>query len=136
MRIQDKITEINRYLKELRGIIPDTLDEYKSSIEKKAACERYVEKIVESVVDLAFLLIKKKKFPIPEDDLNAFDILVENKLLDIKLSDRLKNAKGMRNIISHQYGKIDDGIVFHSITEELEKDVEEFLKCVIKENKS
>ena len=36
----------------------------------------------------------------------------------------------MRNIIAHEYGKIDDKIVFEAITEELERDVKEFIKKV------
>ncbi|MBW2976347.1 DUF86 domain-containing protein [Candidatus Woesearchaeota archaeon] len=126
-RIKDKISQINEFLDQLGEIAPSSLDEYKSSIEKKAACERYVEKIVEAVTDLAFLIIKNKSFRIPEDDIDAFNILLENQIINSNLAARLKNAKGMRNIISHQYGKIDDEIVFHSITEELEKDVREFI---------
>jgi uncharacterized protein YutE (UPF0331/DUF86 family) len=34
----------------------------------------------------------------------------------------------MRNIIAREYGKIDDEIVFHSITEELEKDVTDLIR--------
>ena len=129
-RIKDKKAEILKYLEELEGIAPDSLEEYKSSIEKKAACERYLEKIVEAVVDLAFLIIKDKKLRIPEDDTDAFNILLDNKIIQSELTVRLKNAKGMRNIISHQYGKIDDGIVFDAVTTKISKDVHEFLKCV------
>ncbi len=131
-RIKDKIEQINGFLEELNSIIPSNLEEYKSSIEKKAACERYVEKIVEAVTDLAFLAIKNKKFRIPEDDIDAFNILSENEIIDYDLTARLKNAKGMRNIISHQYGKIDDEIVFEAITEELEKDVKNFISIIQK----
>ena len=126
-RIEDKINEINEFLDELKEIAPSSLDEYKSNIEKKAACERYVEKIVEAVTDLAFLIIKNRKFRIPEDDIDAFNILLENKIIDDNLSTKLKNAKGMKNIIAHQYGKIDDEIVFDALTEQLEKDVREFV---------
>jgi uncharacterized protein YutE (UPF0331/DUF86 family) len=126
-RAADKINEISLYLDELKGIIPVTIDEYKSSIEKKAACERYVEKIAEAATDLAFIVIKIKKLRIPEDDIDAFNILCENKIIDDGLSAKLKKAKGMRNIISHQYGKIDDGIIFESITEELNKDIGDFI---------
>ena len=133
-RIEDKINEINGFLEELKGIIPSNFEEYKSSIEKKAACERYVEKIVEAVTDLAFLIIKIKKFEIPEDDTDAFNILLENKLIDNGLAKKLKDAKRMKNIISHQYGKIDDEIVFESISEELEKDVRAFIGKVKKLN--
>lgn len=131
-RIEDKINEINQFLEELESLVPSSLEEYKSSIEKKAACERYVEKIVEAVTDLAFLVVKDKKLRIPEDDIDAFNILLENKIIDNDLASKLKNAKGMRNIISHQYGKVDDEIVFEAITEELDKDVREFIGCTEK----
>jgi len=36
----------------------------------------------------------------------------------------------MRNIIAHEYGEIDDEIVFNAITEELIKDVGEFIKGI------
>lgn len=126
-RIKDKIKEINEFLEQLKGIVPSSFDEYKKNIEKKAACERYVEKIIEAVTDLAFLIIKKKNLRIPEDDIDAFNILLDNKIIENELATRLKNAKGMRNIIAHQYGKIDDEIVYNSITEELEKDITSFI---------
>jgi uncharacterized protein YutE (UPF0331/DUF86 family) len=36
----------------------------------------------------------------------------------------------MRNILAHDYGVVDDEIVFESITGELEKDTTEFLKNI------
>jgi len=129
-RIDDKIDEIGRFLEELGSIMPSSLEEYKSSLEKKAACERYVEKIVEAVTDLAFLVIKEKKLRLPEDDIDAFNILLENKIIDNGLASKLKNAKGMRNIISHQYGKIDDEIVFEAIKGELDRDIKEFIEQI------
>ncbi len=129
-RIKGKISEIGKFLGELKEIAPKSLDEYRSNIEKKAACERYVEKIVEAVTDLAFLMIKFKKFEMPEDDVDAFNILLNNNVIDNSLSTKLKNAKGMRNLIAHEYGKIDDEIVFDSIAEELERDAREFIKII------
>ena len=129
-RINDKIDEINEYLRELAEIVPANLEEYKSSNLTRAACERYAEKIIEAVTDLAFLVIKIKKFEIPEDDTEAFSILLENKVIDNALAEKLKDAKRMKNIISHLYGKVDDEIVFEAINEELEKDVKRFIASV------
>ena len=86
--------------------------------------------IIEAVVDLAFLIIKEKGYKIPEEDKEAFDILLEKDIISHELSEKIKSAKGMRNIIAHEYGRIDDNLVFHSITDELEQDVEEFLKSI------
>ncbi|MEK6949174.1 MAG: DUF86 domain-containing protein [Nanoarchaeota archaeon] len=129
-RVNDKIDEINEYLRELAEIVPTNFEDYKSSNLTRAACERYAEKIIEAVTDLAFLVIKIKKFKIPEDDTDAFNILLENKLIDNDLEKKLKDAKRMKNIISHLYGKVDDEIVFEAIKEQLEKDVREFIRSV------
>ena len=62
-----------------------------------------------------------------ERENEIFDILYKNKIISEILTKKLKNAKGMRNFIAHQYGKIDDVLVYHAIFEELEKDINEFL---------
>ena len=129
-RITDKIEKINEFIEQLAKIVPSSLEEYKSGLEKKAACERYAEKIIEAVVDLAFLIIKFKKFKIPQDDIDAFNVLAENNVIDNNLATKLKKAKGMRNIITHEYSSIDDEIVFDSVSGELEDDVKEFMKRI------
>ena len=129
-RIKDKIKEVEQGLSELYSIFPDTLEDYKKDFKTKAACERYVEKIIESVIDLAYLLIKKQKLKIPNDDTEALAILNKNNIISETLMKKLKDAKGMRNIIAHEYGKIEEEIVFDSIKGELKEDIEGFLEAI------
>ncbi len=130
-RIKDKIKEIESYLLELEEIMPKNFEDYKH-IKTKAACERYFEKIIEGITDLTFLIIKDGRLEIPSDDKGAFDILSKEKIISEKLANKLKEAKGMRNILAHKYGETDDEIVFHSITEEIQKDANEFIKEIKK----
>ena len=132
-RINDKIVEIEKYIEEFSALIPSSFNEYKDNM-VKAACERYVEKIVESLTDLAFLVIKYKRLKLPEDDIHAFKILFDDGVIEENLFSNLKLAKGMRNIIAHQYGDIDDKIVFDSLGKLIE-DSEEFIKKVNEINK-
>ena len=129
-RISDKITEIERYLEELESILPRSFEEYSFDWKIRDICERRFEKIIEAVIDLGFLIVKGEKLEIPKDDENVFSILKDNKLISAQLYEKLKQAKGMRNIITHQYGKIDDELVFEAVSEQLVRDVNEFLKCV------
>jgi len=110
--------------------VPNTLEEYESNKIIRAACERYFEKVIEAVTDLAFIVITQKKFRIPEDDIDSFRILEENGVIDNEIYNHLKDAKGMRNFIAHQYGQINDKLVYEAITEELEKDVRKFIEVV------
>ena len=58
-RIKDKIAEIENYLEELDGIVPNSLEEYTRDFKSKAASERYAERIIGAIIDLAFLITKK-----------------------------------------------------------------------------
>ena len=129
-RIKDKIKQIETFLQELSEIKPTSFEEYLSNFEKRAACERYAEKIPEATVDLAILFIRYKQLSLPKDDKSTFDILSKNKIIAEELSKNLQDSKGMRNVIAHEYGKIDDEIVFDAIENELEKDVVEFIKII------
>ncbi|HIH42323.1 TPA: DUF86 domain-containing protein [Candidatus Woesearchaeota archaeon] len=134
-RITDKIKEIEQYLSELKDIVPQTLEEYSSDNLSKAACERYFEKVIEAATDLAFLVIAKNKFRLPDDDIDAFKILSEKKIISEELCKKLKDAKGMRNILAHQYGRVEDNQVFEAVTEQLENDINMFIKEIIGSNK-
>ncbi len=131
-KINEKINDIQKYLNELIEIVPNTLKEYESNKIIRAACERNFEKVVEAVTDLAFIFITLKKFRVPDDDIDSFKILEENGIISNELYNRLKDAKGMRNFIAHQYGKINDKLVYEAITEELEKDVKKFIDIIQK----
>ena len=130
-RINDKINEIEKYLNEFSDFLPNDFNGYKNNIVLKAACERYVEKIVEAITDLAFLVIKFKNLKLPDDDIHAFRILYENNILNEKLYSNLKNAKGMRNILVHQYGLVDDEIIFNSFNQLIE-DSNKFIEIIPK----
>lgn len=131
-RIQEKIDEIEQFLEELENSLPEDFEEYKTDYKLRAIGERYFEKIIGGIVDLAFLIIKEKDLKQPEEDKQAFDILANEGIIKNSLADKLKDAKGMRNILAHEYGRIDDELVFHSLVEELIPDVQEFIKLINK----
>lgn len=136
-RIDEKIAEIENFISQLYKFIPreTNLENYVKDLKTKAICERYFEKIIEAVEDLAFLIINYKKLKYPEYEKEVFDILMNNKIIAENLCKRLKEAKGMRNIIAHEYGKIDDELVFEAITEQLEKDINGFIDVIKKETR-
>lgn len=131
-RINDKINEIETYLEELSSFVPEDYTQYLNDFKTRAACERYFEKIIESVVDIAFLVVKEKKLKIPDDDKHVFTILSDKNIIVSKLASRLKEAKGMRNIIAHDYGTVDNKLVFDSLTYDLIADVDEFINSIKK----
>ena len=131
-RIDDKINEIKNYLKQLISIKPESLDKYVADFKTKAACERYFEKIAEAVSDLAVLVIKEKWLRVPDEDNEYFEALKNESFISSNLAKKLKEMKGMRNIIAHQYGSIDDELVYTAINDELNDDIKKFIEIVNK----
>jgi len=129
-RIRDKIVDIEKYLEELESVLPLNYEEYTVDWKIRDICERHFEKIVEAVIDLGFLVIKERGLKIPRDDKNVFDILYDNKLISQELSEKFKDAKGMRNVIAHEYGNVNDELVFEAVRDEIIKDVKEFLEVI------
>ena len=131
-RINDKIIEIEKYLEQLESVLPISFEDYKNNWKIKDICERHFEKIIEAIEDLAFLVVNYKELKYPEYEKEIFDTLYQEKIISEELSKKLKDAKGMRNFIIHQYGNINDELVFEAVTEQLEKDVSEFLNAIEK----
>ncbi len=127
-RISDKINEINQYLQELTQILPSNFEAYNNSLRDKAACERYFEKIIEATVDLGFMVIKSKQFEVPDTDKGVFLILKDHGLISAKIQKKLNEAKGMRNILAHEYGKVNDKLIYQAVCKELIPDITLFLK--------
>src|SRR3989338_10525213 len=119
IRIRDKIKELSRYLEEYSNLKPHSAKEFERSLENKAVGERYFEKIVECATDLAFLVISQNKLQEPTNDLSTFEILLTAGAISKKTCEMLKEAKSMRNRIVHNYGDINEEIVFNALDEEL-----------------
>ena len=107
-RIKSKIIEIDKYREQLESILPSSFKEYKNNFQIKLMGERSFEKIIGSILDLSFIIIKEKQLKQPDEEVQVFDILTYSEIISEELSIKLKHAKGMRNIIAHEYGKIDD----------------------------
>ncbi len=107
------------------------LEGYLSSLEKRLACERAFEKIIEAVNDLAILFIRQKRYDL-KNEAKIFNILSERSIIPQILGERLQQAKGMRNFLIHQYEKIDDELVFEAVSSEIENDAREFIGCIEK----
>ena len=62
---------------------------YKVDSFKKAASERYFERIIEGCVDLAAIFIRYKDFGIPEDDEKSFAVLSKHHIISEVLANKL-----------------------------------------------
>lgn len=117
-RVLARLDEIDGYLQDLRQIAPATFEQYRQ-IEKRRACERLLQIAIEAVVDVCGLVVAGRRLGLPGEEDDLFEKLAQAGLLSLPLRDRLRRMKGLRNILVHEYGRVDDRIVFDVIQNRL-----------------
>jgi uncharacterized protein YutE (UPF0331/DUF86 family) len=87
-----------------------------------------IQTSIETVFDLIAMLIKDMGIVVKDDEDNVMRI-VEERELDTSLGQQLKAAKGMRNVIVHQYNEINEELIFDSLSE-LKKLIKQWLNII------
>lgn len=114
-RVLAKLDELNGYLQELRQIAPADFNSFVGNIEKKRACERLLQISVEAALDVCGLLVSGLQLGLPADENDILERLDRADLLAPSMTATLRRMRGFRNILVHEYGRIDDRIVFAMI---------------------
>jgi len=113
-RVLVKLSELEGYLGELRQIAPESLTAYRQ-IEKRRACERLLQISVETVLDVCHLFVRGLELGLPAEEDDVFERLERAGVVSADLTAILRRMKGCRNILVHEYGGVDDEIVFETV---------------------
>jgi len=118
-RILAKLDELDGYVRDLRTITPQSFAAYRQ-IEKKRACERLLQIAVECIVDVCNLLVAGLRLGLPAEEDDLFEKLEQAGILSPPMKETVQEMKGFRNILVHEYGHVDDQIVYQAVTTELD----------------
>jgi uncharacterized protein YutE (UPF0331/DUF86 family) len=86
---------------------------------------------VQNCIDIAAHIISEEGFGVPGSTTEMFYTLEENGYLDDELSRKMIKAVGFRNLIVHEYGKIELEQVYEIAQNDI-NDLNEYLKAIIK----
>ncbi len=128
-RILAKIDVLDGYLKELREILPASFGEYKK-IEKRRACERLLQVSIECIIDICGLMVTGLRLGLPAEEDDLFEKLEQAGIITSPRKQSLKKMKGFRNILVHEYGEVDDLIVYEVLQNNL-NDFEAFKQEIL-----
>ena len=109
---------LNGYLRELREILPASFEEYKK-VEKRRACERLLQVSIECVIDICGLMVIGLRLGLPAEEDDLFEKLEQAGFITSSRKESLKRMKGFRNILVHEYGHVDDVIVYEILQNNL-----------------
>lgn len=111
-RILAKLDDLDGYLGELRQVVPASYARYMESVEKRRACERLLQMSIECVIDVCALFVSGLRLGLPAEEDDLIEKLEQAGLISSELAKMLRTMKGFRYLLVHEYGRIDNAIVF------------------------
>lgn len=123
-----RLDEYVRYLSEIqRANKRSFLEDY----HLYGLAERYLQLAIEVLLDVGKLIIVSEALRKPEDNQDIFVVLHENKVISRTLIERLVGIANFRNILVHDYEKIDREIVYKKLRQNL-IDFKDFKKEILR----
>jgi len=106
-----KLSELDDYYRQINEYVSVTVAGYSKDWKTQRIIERTLQMMIETCVDVAGHIISDQGFRIPKSYSDTFAVLHENNILDDWLCSSLKKMAQFRNVVVHQYDKIDSTIV-------------------------
>ena len=126
-KIISKLQKLDEYIKYLKEVQKINKNQFVEDYHFFGLAERYLQLSIEILLDVGKLLIVIKGLKRPEENQEIFSALCDEKIISEKLADNLMGIANFRNILVHDYEKIDREIVYEKLRDNLE-DFENFRK--------
>lgn len=131
--IQRKISLIQDDLAKLSKLADFTIKEVAVDFMKQATVERLLERIISRAIDINEHLIAElaqKDIAPPKDYKETFLKLAELHVCPINFAEQISKSVGTRNILVHEYDKVDYAAIYHSIKDCL-RDYHKYLEYIL-----
>ena len=126
-----KLSALDEYLKQISEYANITLEAYAVDWKIQRIVERTLQMMIETCLDISGHIISDEKFRMPETYADMFRILVEKSILSESRVDAFEKMARFRNIVVHNYERIDPEIVIGILRNNL-GDFEDFKASIIK----
>ena len=120
--IQNKINKIESYIRELEPILKLESNDIVGNYTKLRTLERDFQLVVDTVIDINTHLISTENLRAPEDATETFFILGEAGILPADFVKKFSPVAGLRNIIVHDYEKVD----VEKLVDDIKNDIGQF----------
>lgn len=129
--VENKISSIKKYLGILQNFKRYSRKQIEDDLNIRGAVERYLYLAAQAAIDVAEAFISLKDFRKPTTIKEGFEILEEEKIISVKMREKMAKLAGFRNFIAHDYEKIDYDIVYDILQNKLQ-DIEDFISEIQK----
>ncbi len=110
-----KIERLDEYLGYLKLLQRVNKKSFLEDYHNFGLAERYLQLTIEVTLDIAKMLVTERGLPKPESNQEFFAVLHDAKILSKKTTETLQGTIGFRNVLVHDYEKIDRAVVYEKL---------------------
>ncbi|MBN1866957.1 DUF86 domain-containing protein [Candidatus Sumerlaeota bacterium] len=106
--VLNKKESIERCIAQIRDYYArPSVEPFEQDYLKQDAIAANLQRAAELCIDMANRIIKRRKLGIPKESKDSFEILEKSGLISPDLSQLLQGMVGFRNVLVHEYQKMD-----------------------------
>jgi uncharacterized protein YutE (UPF0331/DUF86 family) len=128
--IESKLNFLREYLGDLKEYETISLSNYRRSKKDQRFVERTLHLACECCIDIAAHIISRRGMREPRDNKDLFLVLFENEVISEPVSNAMIKMAKFRNIVVHDYARIDPEIVVGILQKNLE-DLKSFSREIL-----
>jgi len=121
-----KSSSVKRHLNRVIEKRHTDLQTFLQDIDRQESILFNLQMAVQNCIDIAAHIVSEEGLGVPGSTNEMFYLLEENEYLNNELAEKMVKAVGFRNLIVHEYGKIDLDQVFEVAREDI-TDLKEYL---------
>jgi uncharacterized protein YutE (UPF0331/DUF86 family) len=126
-----KLAAIDEYLAQLADYRQIDLNAYRSDWRTQRVVERTLHLAIETCMDIADHVVADRCLRVPDSGADTFKVLADAGLVEPTLGLALARMVGFRNVLVHDYARVDPAIVLRVLSTDL-GDVEKFRAAVLR----
>jgi len=128
--VLSKIENIERCIERIQEEYVGSEDQLETNSTKQDSILLNLQRVCESAIDLGTRIIRIKQLGLPESSRDVFAILENAEIISSEISSSMQAMVGFRNIVIHQYEKLDLDIVKDVLENRLD-DFYQFNKTIL-----
>ena len=125
-----KAGSINRHCKRIADKSAVDVKAFEDDLDRQESVLFNLQMAIQNCIDIAAHIVSEKGYGIPGSANEMFYLLEENNILERALTEKMVFAVGLRNLIVHQYGKVDLEKVYRVAKNDI-KDLTAFIKSIL-----
>jgi uncharacterized protein YutE (UPF0331/DUF86 family) len=126
-----KASSLKRHMKRVEDKCETDLKTFLSDIDRQEIVIFNLQMAIQNCIDIAAHIISEEGLGVPGSISEMFYLLEENSYLDNQITEKMVKAVGFRNLIVHEYARIEIKQIFDISTKNI-TDLNDYLKSIFK----